>query len=611
RQVGGGSKGGRAAPEHATSSKRKSAHPDAPTPKRSKGSAPASSKRQTEQSAASKAKNKKQVAAKKRDKEVASLNAQAKHNDEIQSDDEGRVSGTPEWPIDEEEYRFKSDLKLPTTDLFSRTATNFRFVNERGQPCVVLPEMKRGRIFMIAVCGSLNGEYEGGVRLACGYWMVDVDPVKRAGKAPAEIVWLKIPVEGLGVETIDLMGGQPRDSLVVYGQTGHYILQSPDPTYHAWWRECRSYFNQYQDFQDVNVTGQMPKIFPVRQWWLDLQDEHRRLLAMCGADALDEELPQVGRAERQLIRAEIDFAMAQCTLDRFKDPFKPRIGYIEPDPLKHASKSKRRNAERPPAIRTIGGQEIPVSQESEGVADDREAASLVKLYGGVLKERRAAYEQYLVKQRNTSSRAKAPKGKEPDDSDSDGGSDSESDGDSDSDGAGNGRDGEANGGDGEKEISEADGDEGRGTQGGQVGQPPSSTAEQDASTPPPPPPPSSRETSRPPSPLHSTSSPGNKLPENSAQKYVITPMPHALSLPPPALRGDALTTSAARQTSLPPGQPGSSVAVARRQQNSPPPFNLQVVQMLPNTQTDVPKDTLNPETSVNPLELFGGQLFPE
>lgn len=90
----------------------------------------------------------------------------------------------------------RSSEKLPV-----RAATNFAFVNEHGEHVSVGPGPgPSSQIFLVAACGSLNMQTEGGQRLAAGWWNSDPDPERMNMKAPAEITWLKIPVRYICTE---------------------------------------------------------------------------------------------------------------------------------------------------------------------------------------------------------------------------------------------------------------------------------------------------------------------------------------------------------------------------------------------------------------------------
>lgn len=63
------------------------------------------------------------------------------------------------------------------------------------------PAPSPASIFLVAACGSLNPETEGGQRLAVGWWNSDPDESRMKEKAPAEIIWMRVPVQWVEVDT--------------------------------------------------------------------------------------------------------------------------------------------------------------------------------------------------------------------------------------------------------------------------------------------------------------------------------------------------------------------------------------------------------------------------
>lgn len=83
-----------------------------------------------------------------------------------------------------------------------RAATNFCFVGESGRHVSLgFGPTGEAPVYLVAACGSLNPLMEGGQRLAAGWWNSDPDEEQASWKAPAEIVWLKIPVQDVYVDS--------------------------------------------------------------------------------------------------------------------------------------------------------------------------------------------------------------------------------------------------------------------------------------------------------------------------------------------------------------------------------------------------------------------------
>lgn len=78
-----------------------------------------------------------------------------------------------------------------------RTITNFRFQNDQGELVCIVPGRCSGdKVFLLGCVGSLNPEYECGLRLAAGCWIIDTVGV-------IEVTWMRIPVLEIGVGKIE------------------------------------------------------------------------------------------------------------------------------------------------------------------------------------------------------------------------------------------------------------------------------------------------------------------------------------------------------------------------------------------------------------------------
>ncbi|KAF8594359.1 hypothetical protein BDV93DRAFT_515843 [Ceratobasidium sp. AG-I] len=227
-----------------------------------------------------------------------------------------------------------------------RAATNFCFVDRDGEHVSVgHGPVGTNPVYLIAACGSLNPLTEGGQRLAAGWWNSDPDPTLAEWKAPAEIVWLKILVQYVYVDSGLKLRNEKTNLIMADGEQGSYVLQCPDPTYANRWSFCFTNFQDAKKFQGVTPEGQCPEWFdPV--FWRDLRDEYRRW-RQAKFDINPPARPEMGKDERLLLRLQADVAHHEAVVRNSKKGVKwceNRLNELR------TPAAKRKKTNRPPTI---------------------------------------------------------------------------------------------------------------------------------------------------------------------------------------------------------------------------------------------------------------------
>ncbi|KAF8594361.1 hypothetical protein BDV93DRAFT_515845 [Ceratobasidium sp. AG-I] len=216
--------------------------------------------------------------------------------------------------IEEDEVTFIGDNdELGDGLLQVRAATNFRFVDEVGCDVSVGPGPVNhdNPIYLVAACGSLNLSLESGQRLTAGWWNSDPDPELAAWKAPAEIIWLKISVQAVYVDSELNLRNENKKLVVVDGTQGTYVLQCPEVGYTIRWKFSFKNFAKASRFEAVIPLGRCPDWYE-EILWEELKVEYQRFKSANDVDPPAP--PATTNAERLLLKLQSDMAFYEAVL---------------------------------------------------------------------------------------------------------------------------------------------------------------------------------------------------------------------------------------------------------------------------------------------------------
>ncbi|CAE7154027.1 unnamed protein product [Rhizoctonia solani] len=263
--------------------------------------------------------DKEKVGNRKRQKKIGAKEAPApgtKYNSSMKVVN-GQICGQlAQFPLEESDVAFTNDVVFGTSHIFSHTIANWRVINEDGEDVNILPSTPlsaKSKLYLLGVCGALNVETESGQRLALGWWLPDPDPEKRKWKASVEILWLRIRLTGFRPTALNFRE-ENVTLMVAYGEKAQYILQSPHPEYAFRWEVCSEKFSEFDHFVDGDLTGARPSWFE-DQWWTDVTKEHKEWVAK-DSTVLRFQPASIPQVDRQVIKAEVNLAVAQGALER-------------------------------------------------------------------------------------------------------------------------------------------------------------------------------------------------------------------------------------------------------------------------------------------------------